>query len=986
MLALPTKQAEQVNLADPLKKFFKKHFKEEQKQYEGDIEQLDRLRQMAASVVEPNDISKQALLRYHEHLQSIIPRFSGYESEMKLQFGWGEAFKPTKRLVTGSWYCDQAAMLFNYGALETRQGATRDRATDDGIRLSVQHFKQAAGVFDFIRAELSPKILGTCPSDLTSEGLTFASLTALAQAQACYYEMAVKKRKSDVAAGKPASPPSLIAKLAMQCSKFYQQAQTQALIPSLSAQLDRSWAGHLEYQCKCFGAAAQYWQSLAVKDQAAQTGRGYGEEIARLNAAQRVLEEALASARRVNLHESITNTAQQLLRQVVRNKEAAEKDNRTIYMEVVPEERDLKEISAISTVQPEPLPRATEPPANLFANLVPRQVKDLVTRFRDAAYSLLTTTEAEATNATNEGRALLSSVGLPGALEAYKTGGGVPDNLWKKLQRVQDAGGYAALRHRYEELTSFANRAHQTIADIEASLQREEDTDDEFRRQNPRWDGVPSRTLNRDIKLNVDRFRSLWNQARNSDEAIVAQLREDNFEAACAELGKSRQELDLLMPKAQGAQQAVDTSALERHLMELARLFEQRNNASAQLRALVEDDPTTRFMQAVATRRPGEEILQAELRAAEERRAEVLASIASQSAVMTDIMDEHSKFEKARQQDSITAARDQVVLRLEKNSTKYFNIHSQLTAGRTFYSDLQMRLTSLLQASDDLAYTQQLQRQEFEMHIARDYERTEQESKDHYYAMQVAQQMSDAQAALGALNLEDKAVAMGQPTEAPRGLPQGSYIPPQYPSAQTAPAPQPHSSYGSYPAHAPHTSAPYAPQHSYAPPAPHVLPVPGASIPHNQQRYQSGGYSGYNTAAPAPSSYPHAPSSYAHAPSQYPHAPSHVAPAPAPTPAPAQYTPSASSYPGHPPTGYASGSMPAYAPTHPPAHHSSAAPHAPPQYSYNAAAAPAPTGGSGVEGKVQHLVQMGFDRQQAINALNAAGGDVERAINALLAA
>jgi hypothetical protein len=36
---------------------------EEHKSYENDIQQLDRLRQLAASVVEANDISKQALLR-----------------------------------------------------------------------------------------------------------------------------------------------------------------------------------------------------------------------------------------------------------------------------------------------------------------------------------------------------------------------------------------------------------------------------------------------------------------------------------------------------------------------------------------------------------------------------------------------------------------------------------------------------------------------------------------------------------------------------------------------------------------------------------------------------------------------------------------------------------------------------------------------------------------------------------------------------------
>lgn len=466
------------------------------------------------------------------------------------------------------------------------------------------------------------------------------------------------------------------------------------------------------------------------------------------------MDQALAEAQQANLHESITNTAHQLLRQIARSKEAAEKDNRTIYMEVIPSEATLQPIGAVSMVKPTALPTTGDPAQDLFTDLVPRQVKDLTTRFTDAAYSLLSTTEAEATNATNEGRAMLSSVGLPGSLEAYKTGGGIPDNLWHKIQRIQEAGGYSALQRRYEELNSFANRANQTISDIEASLQHEEATDDDFRRRNPRWDGVPSRNLNRDIKLNVDRFRSLWNQARNSDDIIISQLRVDDFETSCQQLGLPKQELDQLMPRVESAQQAVDTRALEKQLVELAQLFERRNAAVAQLRALVQDEPTTRFMQAVAARRAGEEILQAELRSVQECYAQVTSTITTQSAVLADIMQEHSKFEQARQTDAVTAERDRVVRSLEQTSTKYFNIHSQLSAGRTFYSDLQLRLTSLLQASDDLAYTQQLQRQEFEMNIARDYERTEQESKDHHYAMQVAQQMSEARTALGAVGLE----------------------------------------------------------------------------------------------------------------------------------------------------------------------------------------------------------------------------------------
>jgi hypothetical protein len=37
-----------------------------------------------------------------------------------------------------------------------------------------------------------------------------------------------------------------------------------------------------------------------------------------------------------------------------------------------------------------------------------------------------------------------------------------------------------------------------------------------------------------------------------------------------------------------------------------------------------------------------------------------------------------------------------------------------------------------------------------------------------------------------------------------------------------------------------------------------------------------------------------------------------------------------------------------------------------------------------MEGKIQRLVEMGFDRNRVINALNAAGGDEQRALDSLV--
>lgn len=103
----------------------------------------------------------------------------------------------------------------------------------------------------------------------------------------------------------------------------------------------------------------------------------------------------------------------------------------------------------------------------------------------------------------------MSSVGLPGSLETYMSGGQFPHNLWVEIQRVQTLGGVEELDARNSHLEESAGRSLVSIGYTDDSIAREEKVDSSFRNRFPEWGGAtvvsgkatPSSVLNADIKV-----------------------------------------------------------------------------------------------------------------------------------------------------------------------------------------------------------------------------------------------------------------------------------------------------------------------------------------------------------------------------------------------------------------------------------------------------------------------------------------------------
>lgn len=244
--------------------------------------------------------------------------------------------------------------------------------------------------------------------------------------------------------------PAIVAKLSSQTAIFYGVVRECCNKQSLSTIIDPSWGHHADFQQKCFLSAAEYWQSQASKEVAIQKGTGYGEEIVRLSRAERIIRDGLAFAIAKQLSPALQASGEALLRTVIAAKGQANSDNHTIYMEPLPSEGTLDAVGGVAMVKASDMMEFSITENDLLLDIVPKAVRLLRGSMRARLDGILSQVTNDAAAASSQGRAALSTVGLPSSLEAYKSGDELPESLWLKIQRVQSLGGKAGLETKFE--------------------------------------------------------------------------------------------------------------------------------------------------------------------------------------------------------------------------------------------------------------------------------------------------------------------------------------------------------------------------------------------------------------------------------------------------------------------------------------------------------------------------------------------------------
>ena len=355
MLALPLQRIVAIDSAPIFRAFVNKSFGAgANERFEVDIRGFQNARDAALNVTQSTDESG---LNYVLHmvyqLRKMAPRFAEYETDLMISYTYYDAFKPTRKITSRTLFYDLSVFLWNYAALHSHVGSRIDRGSDEGIKIAQRHYQYAAGALECILSECLHRMKDTTGANfgpINTSVINMCKELMLAQGQLCFYEKAVKDRKVGL------MKPAIIAKLAAQTAIFYKSAAEMSKSGNCAAYVDESWGVHAEFQNRCFNAAAEYWMSQSEKEAAQSKGAGYGIEIARLNKAEVMQQDALSYATKHKMGVSSTNGAASLLRSITSAKSSALHDNRTVYMEPIPQEASLTAVKAVSLVKP------SEPP------------------------------------------------------------------------------------------------------------------------------------------------------------------------------------------------------------------------------------------------------------------------------------------------------------------------------------------------------------------------------------------------------------------------------------------------------------------------------------------------------------------------------------------------------------------------------------------------------------------------------------------------
>lgn len=766
----------------------------------------------------PSAISRHVLLRYYAQLDRFVARFpceasvpngvgaapsgSSTSPALRLQFTWNDSFCPRKKITQSSVRFEQAAVMFNYGALESQMGVQTDRSSADGLKAACKHFMLAAGAFARVKDELVSQCLGARTPDMSVEGLGLLIYLMLAQAQACFYEKSIKDQMKD----------GIKTKLAHQALEYYMSALDFCNSSALSGTIDRTWSIHLLFQVRCMKAATQYWQAKASKEIALTRGTGYGEEIARLKAAEDECHEGIKVASTNKLPGSLIESVKALQRVIREHLETAQKDNSSVYLENVPKFTDLPAIGKANMVKSllvtsEELAQELSG-GDLFEQFVPKAIMRRAADVKDEIKQLLTATTEKVSESNEMAKNKLNALGLPASIEAFEktSDNGIPMTIWQKIQHIQSANQIFVradfaevgdvhnntasffLQQKLKENQSASDVAEKKLRAVETQMGAEE-VEDNVCRQNygdKRWSRPSSTTLNQNFRADIDRYYKLVHEAKTSDNIVRDKLHANA--AKLALLAQSKAALDRQLPLLQQENSSCgqEINELSSLLLRLGNLIDEKDQVVKDFTSSYEKFNALPILLNGSKDAAGSDAaLAAEKQFFSAHFAEKIEAVcAEEQALLGQIVDANALFDAKKASDSVIQAR-QAFLQLLSDAVDVFEqLESHVKEGNKFYEELQARIDQLHQTVADHCAAREIEKRELELNIASDDEMKRNEASDAALAQQMManMQLRDA-AASSATQSNDEAYARQVAGGAPQFYPpppQQQQAPPSY--------------------------------------------------------------------------------------------------------------------------------------------------------------------------------------------------------------
>lgn len=673
----------------------------------GTLDQADR----ALRVLETFHEYHAALTEFEKRGFPILEEES---SPLKLE--WKSAFSGTTEVHTHLVW-ERANMLWNIAALESYQASIQSCDDKGGWKKQAQHLQAAASVLKHLRTQVVPHQKFTSV-EFSIPALQLWERIFLAQAQRATYEVA--------RATSPSKPRHLLlSKLAMaavpvlsECEEYCSDSTLSSLIPSLVS----NWDAYAKAWGMWMSAKAEYHDACRQRESSQ-----FGMEIARLERAWTAgtyCRDFCESAP-MDALEDLQNELDFTLDVIGKQKDEAEEAyTRSRSTEIIPTQQDLREIRG------ELLAKADQPmdtillplQTPLFTKLLAPTARQFFDGFRKEMDQSVLQIQTLVEEKTESARKALAAVNLPHSLTAYKQeqlGGGIPEDLWDRVEHLQRDKRVAKLKRDLWELRDIAEAARGTYQKVQRQLDEDLEMDRLFRQHNNSFDGHEASEVQKSFRQSLSNYDRLLRKSQEGDSVLLRRLEILDTDPKYKLLQFQKPQLDRLLPGTGRDGPSIDMSQLSRLLVELSSLFNDREVILNNLKEEIKHNNVQLLLSNVDPESPDaeREYQQAVLSARKSFNGivyDIQRNIDKQHELVDAILTENERFVQAREASHPSSTSDSCIAMIEDAIEEIEQLAKHLKEGKDFYDVITPKLEQLKQQVGDVSVRLTVERCEYE--------------------------------------------------------------------------------------------------------------------------------------------------------------------------------------------------------------------------------------------------------------------------------
>ncbi|GJJ71973.1 programmed cell death 6-interacting protein [Entomortierella parvispora] len=723
ILAIDFKRTEPLSMTKSLSDYISTSYAEHPDTYQDDFRVLDELRADIVNL-EPHQNALNRLLKYHAQLVFISSKFP---IDTGIEFPWALVNSTDKKMYSfRNMYYERACICFNIGAMYSQLGNNENRNTAEGLKRAYAHFQNAAGSFQHLRDTIIPELRIAPTVDISTAALTVYIQLMLAQAQECFWQKGALDQIKD----------GIIAKLAAKVADYYEAANEGATHSSMSSLFTTPWTSQMQAKAFHFGAVSQYRRSCECISQ-----NKYGEEIARLQVAERLVNSGLDLQR--ILKETVVSDLRSLQTAIHRNLSRAEKDNDIIYLEPIPAEASLVAIGRAdmskATVIPEisnPVPLMNEHNmllgVPLFSRLVPFAVHQAASVYTERKERIVKEDiGGKFDELTGICYSQMQALNLPGALQALEQPVGLPPSLVAHIDEIVAEGGVRVLHEMHENVRNLSRQNAAILDEIFEALQQEAEEDDAMRQRfKDRWNRPTSASLTVSFVEQGRKHRETLETARKSDQIVKSKL-----EALLSTWGRSlellssgRAEVERAVPNTTNAPGSSDPEIvydLKMLLEEVDQIIKARRIKLEEIKRIADEDDIGPALVAITNKLTAnssavkiepahfEALFQEQLKKYDGYKRLVKEETATQEDLLFAIQETNKAFVASRRSNSVVHQREKALQNLDAAFQKYKAILGNFKEGIQFHCDFEKILVRLRDNCRDYFFARKMEAKDY---------------------------------------------------------------------------------------------------------------------------------------------------------------------------------------------------------------------------------------------------------------------------------